>query len=226
MVEGAYDIPQRAGLLAGGPDWINSVDAAYDIEAAAPRDSLPEAMPSSVRMERARAMVQAMLADRFKLVIHREAKIMPVYAIVAGKGGPKLQKADTGENDCGEESLSPIGNPSGALACHQFSGGRGRGLHGGAVTLSDLANYIQGWADRPIVDQSELWGLYKIDTTPWLPIELGLNPPPVGAKQDGVDMADLPTIFGVFEKLGLKLEARNASVGMYVIDHVERPEEN
>lgn len=128
--------------------------------------------------------------------------------------------------DCGEESLSPIASPVGHLACHQFTGGRGRGLHGTAVNLADLANYIQSWADRPIVDQTGLSGLYKIDTTPWLPVELGLNPPPPGAKQDGVDMADLPTIFGLFEKLGLKLEERNEGVGVYVIDHIERPGAN
>ena len=226
VIEGAYDIPQRAGLLVGGPDWIKSLDAAYDIEATAPPDSLPAAMPASVRIERARAMVQAMLADRFKLAIHRETKTMPVYAIVAGKGGPRLEKAEIEEQDCGEEPLSPIASPVGHLTCHQFTGGRGRGLHGAAVTLTDLANFIQTWMDRPIIDQSGISGLYKIDTTPWLPIELGLNPPPPGAKQDGADMADLPTIFGVFEKLGLKLEGRNAAVGVYVIDRIEKPDEN
>lgn len=151
---------------------------------------------------------------------------MPVYAIVAGKGRLKLQKTDIEEKDCGEESLSPIGIPRQALACHQLIGGRSSGLHGSAANLVDLANFVQGMADRPIIDQSGISGLYKIDTTPWLPIELGLNPPLTGAKQDGVDLADLPTLFEVFEKLGLKLEERTGNLDVYIIDHVEKPGEN
>lgn len=105
-------------------------------------------------------------------------------------------------------------------------GGRGRGVHGSAANLVDLANFVQGMADRPIIDQSGISGLCKIDTTPWLPMELGLNPPPAGAKQDGVDMADLPTLFEVFEKLGLKLEERPGNLDVYIIDQVEKPSEN
>lgn len=225
MIEGAYDIPHRADFLSGGPAWINSLDSAYDIEARAPNGSLAEWMPPRARIERARASVQAMLGDRFKLKIHRETKTMPVYAIVAGKG-LKLQKADIEEKDCGEGSLSPIGIPRQALACHQLIGGRSSGLHGSAANLVDLANFVQGMADRPIIDQSGISGLYKIDTTPWLPIELGLSPPLTGAKQDGVDLADLPTLFEVFEKLGLKLEERTGNLDVYIIDPVEKPGEN
>ena len=56
-------------------------------------------------------MLQALLAERFKLVIHREMKEMPVYALVVAKGGPKLQKADIEEKDCPDSSATPAPDP-------------------------------------------------------------------------------------------------------------------
>ena len=47
-----------------------------------------------------------------------------------------------------------------------------------------------------------------------------------GAKQDGVDVVDLPTIFEVFGKLGLKMESTKDKMDVYVIDHIEKPSEN
>jgi len=79
-------------------------------------------------------MLQALLADQFELVAHREMKELPVYALVVGKGGPKLEKADIDEKDC---PTTPDGPPTGdgTVVCHRFSGGRGRGLHARAVNL-------------------------------------------------------------------------------------------
>lgn len=84
---------------------------------------------------------------------------------------------------------------------------------------------MEGWTDRPLLDKTGLKGLYRMETGPWLPMNLLSSPAP-GAKQDGVDMADLPTIFTIFERLGLKLEPQNSQVEVYVIDHVEKPSAN
>jgi len=52
-------------------------------------------------------------------------------------------------------------------------------------------------------------------------------PPPPGAKaDDGSDLADVPTLFEVFERLGLKMEARNDKADVYVVDHIEKPSAN
>jgi len=168
-------------------------------------------------------MLQALLADRFKLVIRSESKEMPVYALVAGKGGPKLQKADIEEKDC---PANPGGSGDGNIVCHRFNGGRGRGMHARAVNMSDLATWVQSWTDRPLIDKTGIKGLYHIETEPWQPMELASSSPAPGTKQDGVDLADLPTIFTVFERLGLKMEPQKAKVEMYVIDHIEKPAEN
>jgi uncharacterized protein (TIGR03435 family) len=105
-------------------------------------------------------------------------------------------------------------------------GGRGRGLHGEAVSLSDVLPYVENWTDRPIVDKTGLTGLFNIQTRGWAPLQPG-PPPPAGAKgEDGQDLADQPTLFGVFEQLGLKLEAQKALVEIFVIERVEKPSEN
>ena len=57
-------------------------------------------------------------------------------------------------------------------------------------------------------------------------MELTSSPPAAGTRQDGVDVSDLPTLFTVFEKLGLKMDGRKEPVEVYVIDHIEKPSEN
>ena len=119
------------------------------------------------RNDRVRAMVEALLVDRFKLVIRRESKEMPVYALLVAKGGPKLQRADmmrrlpeASPNALGPESPStPIPD-----VCHAFNGGVGRGLHARAANMSDLAAFVENWTDRPLLDKTGIQGLYRFET--------------------------------------------------------------
>ncbi|HEX4277148.1 MAG TPA: DUF3738 domain-containing protein, partial [Bryobacteraceae bacterium] len=69
-------------------------------------------------------------------------------------------------------------------------------------------------------------GLYHIETKPWIPMRLGPAPAAGAKAEDGSEVADLPTLFTVFENLGLKLEAQQAPVEYFVIDHIERPDAN
>ena len=39
-------------------------------------------------------MLQALLADRFKLVVHTDTKPLPAFVLSVGKGKPKLKEAD------------------------------------------------------------------------------------------------------------------------------------
>ena len=72
--------------ISGGPSCINS--DGYDITA--------KAADSNLGIEQLRPMLQTLLEDRFKLVVHRETKEMPVYALLPGKNGPKLPEAKEG----------------------------------------------------------------------------------------------------------------------------------
>jgi uncharacterized protein (TIGR03435 family) len=219
LIAVAYHLPfNPSKRLSGGPDWIRGPEGLYDIDA---KGSFPDGLSSRARDERGRLMLQALLADRFRLTIHREMKEMPVYVLSVDKGGPKLEKADISEKDCSQSATD------GQIPCHQFNGGRGRGLHARAVTMADLVSYVENWTDRPLLDKTGVLGLYKIETQPFLPMEVAAAPPAPGTKGEaGIDLADLPTLFQVFERLGLKMKPEKDKVETYVIDDIQRPTDN
>ena len=165
----------------------------YDIVANAPEGTAPT-------RDEFRRMLQTLLADRFQLKAHIEKRPMPVYALVVGKGGPKL---------------GPPSEPS-----HELHGvnGRNQFLKTDSVTMYDLADYILGsfMPDRPVIDRTGLTGTYKlrIEATP----EYRIN----GNPQSG----DLSIFTAVQEQLGLKLEPSNAPVDILVIDSAQKPSEN
>jgi len=223
VISFAYKLPFNDNpRLAGVPAWVRST--AYDIEAIG---AIPAGLSVQAREDRVRSMVRTLLADRFKMAIHVETKTMPVYELTVAKGGPKLEKADIAEKDCPEVSEMAAG-PSVAtsdLSCHVFAGSQGRGLHARAADMSDLVSFVANWTGRPILDKTGVKGVYKIETKGWLPMMS--QPPAPGTKaEDGSDMADVPTLFQVFERLGLKMEARNDKADVYVVDHIEKPSEN
>jgi len=92
--------------------------------------------------------------------------------------------------------------------------------------MSDIVGYVENWTDRPFVDKTGLKGLFQIDTKGWQPIQVG-PPPPAGTKaEDGTDMADVPTVFQIFEQLGLKMESQKDRAEIFVIEHIEKPTAN
>jgi uncharacterized protein (TIGR03435 family) len=219
----AYNVGFQSVRLSGGPDWINSMDALYDIDATPGKAGDLSGIPGNVRAERLRLMLQALLADRFQLKIRRETKEMPVYALVVGKNGPKLEKSKTEEKDCASREE---GQEAPGVSCHALMGGRGRGIHGAAVTISDVTTMVENWTDRPLVNKTGIQGLFSIQTSGWVSSQPGPPPPPGAKAEDGSDLADVPTLFTVFERLGLKLESQKAPVEVFVIEHVEKPSGN
>jgi uncharacterized protein (TIGR03435 family) len=215
----AWNVGFQSVRLTEGPAWINSMDGLYDIEAKAPEGAIPAGLPSNIRDQRTKLMLQALLEDRFKLKIRRETKEMPIYAVVIAKNGLKLEKAAMEEKDCPETT-------SVGVSCHTIMGGRGRGLHGQAVSLSDVLSYVENWTDRPLVDKTGLQGLFKIETKGWRDLQPGPQPPPGAKGEDGTDLADIPDLFTVFDRIGLKLQPQKGTAEIFVIEHVERPSDN
>ena len=220
LIAMAYDVGPQSVRLSGGPPWIRS--ERYDVEATAGQGVLPASMPPKDRDEKMRSMLQALLADRFKLAVRRENSERPVYAVVIGKGGPKLQTASMQEKDC------PEGPENYGVSCHSFAGGMGRGLHAKAVTIADVAKWVENWSDRPVVDKTGLDGLYEVETDGWAPMRPRPLLPGHDPTPEDIAMADptRPTLSLIFERMGLKLEAQKAPVDVFVIEHVERPSEN
>ena len=221
LISYAYKVPlNQSPRMIGIPDWAGGPQGIYDVDA---KGAMPPGLSMQTRNDRVRAMVQTLLEDRFKLVIRRESKEMPLYALLVVKGGPKLQRADIDERDCPEASLNALGPVSTSTpipeVCHTFNGGMGRGLYSRASSISDLAAYVENWTDRPLLDNTGIQGLYRFETKGWLPMD-----PSVGAGSS--ELADRPTVFQMFAALGLRMEPQKGVVEVYVIDHIEKPSEN
>jgi bla regulator protein BlaR1 len=223
IIADAYNLPFQSDRLTGGPDWIRETQ--YDIEANAEDGTIPAGLSGKARDDKVRLMLQTLLADRFKLTMRREIKELPVYAVVVRKGGPKLEKATVDENECSSHPMQ-WGDPS---SCHRFGGGQGRGLHAQAASISDVASAVSNWSDRPVIDKTGLDGLFKIETEGWVPLRPRMpRPPGQQPTAEDIAMADpgRPTLFQIFDKLGLKLESQKAPVEMFVIESIERPSQN
>lgn len=96
------------------------------------------------------------------------------------------------------------------------------GIHG-SVTIAQVVEYLNNFTDRPLLDKTGLTGFFDIQTEGWAPMRIS----PDGASQTAnADIPDRPTLFDVFEKLGLRMESQRAVIEMFVIDHVEPPTEN
>jgi uncharacterized protein (TIGR03435 family) len=218
LVATAYNVPFQGPRLKGLT--VEAASERYDIEATAESGAIPPGASTLAREAKMKLMLQSLLEDRFKLKIRRETKEMPVYAVIVGKNGPKLTKSKIEEKDC------PDGPADNAIGCHNFRGGMGRGLHAAAINMADLALAVSNWSDRPVVDRTGLEGLFEINTDGWAP----MVPRPPGASESGGDAGmndpERPTLYLIFERLGLKLEASKAPVEMFVVEHVEKPTEN
>jgi uncharacterized protein (TIGR03435 family) len=222
----AYDVPPAQlypyeGKVVIGPDWINS--EVYDIEAKA---------ESPATEAQLKLMLQALLAERFKLKLHRESREMPVYALVAGKNGLKFPKAP-GDRDCGEQRRSDhryeLGATSLGEQCHGFVPDQGA-LTGRSVDMSDFAEMLAIWAGRKVIDKTGIDGLYDIRMPQMMSANAGLSATiddkgGRGAVAPGAPIG-IPTVFQAVEQVGLKLEAAKGPVEVLVIDNIERPTEN
>lgn len=184
--------------VSGGPAWVNSRDSGFDIEARP---------PAPMSLDQCRRMVQTLLAERFKVVVHREAKEMPVYALVVGSKGSKLHEAGPDEPTGMHSNIMLNGIVIGVNDNYRPTA-TSRGM-----TMAQLAGFLQGEASvgRPVLDQTNLKGVYS------LTLDYAERP----ANDDRPDL-----FTAVQEQLGLKLESTRAPVDMLVIDHAEKPDAN
>jgi uncharacterized protein (TIGR03435 family) len=94
------------------------------------------------------------------------------------------------------------------------------------VSLPDLASAVENFADRPAVDKTGLQGLFNIQKEGWVPMQ----PRPPSQEPTAEDLAfqdpARPTVFQIFDRLGLKLGSAPGVVEVLVIDRVERPSQN
>lgn len=196
------------------------MERSFSIPPARPNGAIPESLSAKERGDLIRPMMQALIEDRFRLKMRSEKKDQPVYALVVAKGGLKLEKSEMQEADCiaaAEKST-----------CHRVGGGQGRGIHGDAIDMDDVALFVQNWTDRPVIDRTGLKDLYNIRTEGWAPMRFRPpNPDGTVPKGDaGIEDADRQTLADVFRQLGIAMESQRAPVDMYVIETIRTPAAN
>jgi uncharacterized protein (TIGR03435 family) len=212
-----------------GPDWIGS--DRFDISATLPPGAsaqIPE-------------MMQRLLEDRFQIKVHREKKDFPVYVLEVAKGGLKMQESAPDPN--AEDANAPL-TISGSGSAQGISVNLGRGssyafannkFEAKRVAMAMLAEVLERFVDRPIVDMTDLKGSYDVS----LPVtdedyrimliragvNAGVSLPPQALRL--LDGASTPSLFDAMQKLGLKLDARKAPLDMIVVDDARKtPTEN
>jgi bla regulator protein blaR1 len=215
LIQVAYGI--EGCQVAGGPDWSGS--DLFDITAK------PQGL---AKTDQINLMLQSLLADRFQLVIRRETKEMPVYALVVAKNGPKFKEADeTAPNiiDLGEQRT-----PDATRRRPPVMRIRRGLLVAQEAVMPMLAFQLSNLLGRTVLDKTGLTGRYDLKLE-WAPDEsqvamfqaMGV---PEGA---GAPLADSlgPSLFSALqEQLGLKLDAQKGPVEILVIESIERPSAN
>ena len=186
----AYGIPDDREYTIYGPDFLTAEH--FDIDATFPSDTPPA---------KVREMMQTMLADRFKLALHKETRQLPMYSLAVAKGGPKIHAAAMGE-----------GRTSGRPGHFEATG----------ITMQKLADLIAKQAGRPVSDATGLQGVFDF-TLEWDP-QADLR---VGAA-DAAGSGPGASIFTALqEQLGLRLEGGKGPVEVLVVDRMEKmPTEN
>jgi uncharacterized protein (TIGR03435 family) len=211
MVKWAYGLMNgpcafsECDFLTGGPAWIRSDQ--FDVQAVMPDNSPLYTVPQfhNNQAPELHAMLQSLLADRFKLTVHRKMKVMPVYVLTVAKDGPKLVPAKAEDS----KRIAMTGNPAIAASDREIIGRK--------ASIADLVNLLQlpGLTDRPVLDRTRLSGEFNFNAK-FAPVD-----------NNALGNTSSPSIFTALqEQLGLKLEATRAPIEILVIDHAEKPTAN
>jgi len=187
LIRTAYGTSKEKVL--GGPSWLDW--NRFDIVAKA----APDTPPATIAL-----MLQSLLAERFKLVVHQDSKAVPGYALLPGSGAPKLKAASTtAAAGCDALPNQTVGNAINAgITCH-------------GVTMEAFAGILQskagGYVSGDLVDLTGLKGAWDFDLRWTQKLVLAR------AGADGIALAA-----AVDQQLGLKLDARDIPSAVVVVD--------
>ena len=217
LIQMAYNV--TASQIEGGPSWVHS--DWYAIEAKAVDDAAPHQL---------RAMLQSLLAERFKLTLRRETRTFPVYNLVAADGGLKVAPMKEGGCTKAKEirwDLIDLDAP--LFACEGFTRRRVLSqspetrprprwprvdrIEAGNISMSALIDLISGDVDRIIIDGTGVTARFN------LLLDFAAAPLP-----GSPFISSGPSIFEALDdQLGLQLLPAATSLDVLVIESAERP---
>lgn len=229
LIVQAYGV--QPNQVIGGPDWL-ATDR-WDIQLRADAPVTPQQMNQ---------LMQTMMAERFKLVVRRETRELPIFELrlarTDGTPGPTLKPAAI---DCGPQGRGRPGGPPPAAGAPGGGPGPGAPLGGCRVMiapgrieasgqpLTALTNFLSNQLGRNVVDRTGLTGGFDY-TLEWLPDSgrggAPFTPPPGAPPLPPInpDAPSLPT--ALQEQLGLKVESTKGPVEVLVIESVQQPTDN
>ena len=214
LISYAYDVPSNPSpRLNPPPAWI--YDDRYDIAAKAYLNAITTTSQDAEIQLRVKQMIRRLLADHFGLVMKVHRQRMSAYAMTVSSSGSRLQHSVNTAQDCIFDTA-----PDG---CHTFVIGFGHPLNANAISMNDLARYIENWTDLPPVNRTHLGGMFTMHTEGWRPMRL---PPPPPNSNRRVDFSRLPTIFTILGKVGLELHRHEEVLPVYTVERIERPDVN
>jgi uncharacterized protein (TIGR03435 family) len=197
----AYNLPDWRIVRTDKDQSFYAIDATTD---------------ASASEDQVRLMLQTLLADRFKLISHREAKEVQGYALVLAKNGPKIKPSRPGEVHPMPEYAE--GKPPAPFEGRVFVSMEGKGtstLTGRGVSTAQLAETLSATLGTVVLDQTGMTGNYYFG---FKFLSVQNNPS---------DEVEGSTIFSALQdELGLRLEKQKAPVEILVIDHFEPPSKN
>ena len=238
-LDGTEELALRAKFWAGlgvdVPSWVANTH--YDIEARAPDSA------TGTTKDQMRLMMQTLLEQRFKLVVHKETRQAPAFALEldkAGTLGPQLrthpasdtcattvypEAAEKNGASAGTSQILPI--PCGMIARLPPRAPEWHKIGGRNVTLAMVAASLPAQTGlvtcpRPVIDQTGLSGTFdfSLEWTQVASSDVAVGPNAQG-EAPGPPMAE-----ALKQQLGLKLESTKGPVELLVIDHVEKASEN
>jgi bla regulator protein BlaR1 len=201
MVYGVQD-----DQVAGGPSWFDSEH--YDVEVKMDQSLVDELQKLSQDQQiiEQKRMLQGLLADRFRLSLHRETRDLPVCVLAIAQNGPRFHEAkpdDTYANGAKRQDGQPIGPGAWGLENGQLIG-QGVSI---ASLVAMLSNKLGG---RIVVDKTGLTGTY----------DLSLSDTPSN------DTSAASISAAIEEQLGLRLEPQTIPLPVLVVDRAEKPTAN
>lgn len=207
-----------------GPEWIAS--QRFDIAATLPSESVSGQVPE---------MLQALLADRFAMKLHRETKEFPVYGLEVLKSGLKAKESapdsTAGEGGPGRGPVDIAAGGSQAGVGVNLGGGSyftfgNNHLQAKKLSMATLADTLARFTDRPVVDMTGVAGNFDFDLeiTPEdyqamlirSAIAAGVTLPPQALR--ALDNSSGDSLAAALQKAGLKLEPRKAPLEVLVVD--------
>lgn len=235
-----------------GPDWMRV--QRFDILAKMPEGATKDDVP---------VMLQGLLKERFHVELHHDKKDHPIYALIVGPGGVKMKEAEPeptapAEPKPLEKGEMVLGSGENQVRMKQSSDGRSgvaQTAKAGAVkysvspegmmhyeysrlAMSDLADALSQFLDKPVMDMTGLTGKYQValdfsmQDMMAVARKNGVAIPPGAAGGGGGDGRGAPaeaasdpgssSMFNAVKILGLKLDSRKAPMDIIVVDKADK----